>query len=430
MPNYQQDPIAFIDAFVTRNEKGQPFTLSTYQRKVLILAFTWTPGGQLLLGILLWSEIKKSGKTFLAACLGLWHAFVNPHTVVLVAANDMDQAVGRVFATMTALLDANEGLKHGVTIRVSEIRLSNGTTIRAVPNDYRGEAGERHSLVIYDELWAYDSERARRLFDELTIPPTEPNGWTLIVTYAGFSGESTLLEELYRRGLKGERLDDNFEVTRADDLIMFWSHVARQPWQLGEVGERYYGRQRRLLRPNTYLRLHENRWVSVESAFLTPELYDPLVDSGCTPIAGSPSSPVFVGVDGAIKRDTVAVVGVTVEDGRLRLAHHRIWRPTLSDPIDLEATVEAYLRVLRSRGHLRAVYYDPYQLHRSATTLRHAGIPMHEFPQSLQNTTRMGQALFDAVNGQTLRLYPAVDLRQQALNTVAVESARGWRIAK
>ena len=135
MPNYQQNPIAFIDAFVTRNEKGQPFTLSTYQRKVLILAFTWTPGGQLLLGILLWSEIKKSGKTFLAACLGLWHAFVNPHTVVLVAANDMDQAVGRVFATMTALLDANEGLKHGVTIRVSEIRLSNGTTIRAVPND-------------------------------------------------------------------------------------------------------------------------------------------------------------------------------------------------------------------------------------------------------------------------------------------------------
>ena len=42
----------------------------------------------------------------------------------------------------------------------------------------------------------------------------------------------------------------------------------------------------------------------------------------------------------------------------------------------------------------------------------------------------MGQTLFDLLTGLNLEIYPADDLRQQALSTVAVESPRGWRIAK
>jgi hypothetical protein len=42
----------------------------------------------------------------------------------------------------------------------------------------------------------------------------------------------------------------------------------------------------------------------------------------------------------------------------------------------------------------------------------------------------MGQTLFDLLNGKNLRIYPAADLREQALVTVAVENPRGWRIAK
>ncbi len=42
----------------------------------------------------------------------------------------------------------------------------------------------------------------------------------------------------------------------------------------------------------------------------------------------------------------------------------------------------------------------------------------------------MGHTLFDLLNGKNLRLYSAEELRQQALNTVAIENPRGWRIAK
>ena len=39
MPDYQHDPVAFCDAFIPRNEKGQSFSLSAHQRQVLGLAF-------------------------------------------------------------------------------------------------------------------------------------------------------------------------------------------------------------------------------------------------------------------------------------------------------------------------------------------------------------------------------------------------------
>jgi len=42
----------------------------------------------------------------------------------------------------------------------------------------------------------------------------------------------------------------------------------------------------------------------------------------------------------------------------------------------------------------------------------------------------MGQTLFDLLTGLNLEVYPADELRQQALSTVAVENPRGWRIAK
>jgi hypothetical protein len=44
--------------------------------------------------------------------------------------------------------------------------------------------------------------------------------------------------------------------------------------------------------------------------------------------------------------------------------------------------------------------------------------------------TAMGENLYGLITGRNLNVYPAADLRAQALNTVAVESTRGWRIAK
>src|SRR5207247_5053770 len=168
---YATDPVAFADDLVPLNEKGQPWRLSVYQRRVLALAFRWSTAGALLMRLLLWSEPKKSGKTFMAAVLGLWWAFVTPNSEVICAANDLDQSVGRVLRTMVALCTFNPALGASVTLRATEILVSNGTTITAIASDYRGAAGSRHSLAILDEVWGFSLANAYRLYEELTPPP-------------------------------------------------------------------------------------------------------------------------------------------------------------------------------------------------------------------------------------------------------------------
>jgi hypothetical protein len=266
------EPARFIDAHVLRNEKGVPFRLSRYTRRVLARAFRRGRLGELLFRLVIWAEVKKSGKTFLAALLVLWWAFTTPHTEIILTANDHEQSVGRVFKTFVDLLAANPELAASATVLATEVRLSNGTSIRAIASDYKGAAGSRHSLYVVDEPAGFMEERAVRLFEELTPPPTEPDAWGLITGTAGWIGESKLWEGIYQRGRAGTRVDDELEMYEADDLFMFWSHTPRQPWQTGPAGEKYYAEQRRSLRPATFARLHRNEWVSSESTFLTPAL--------------------------------------------------------------------------------------------------------------------------------------------------------------
>ena len=102
----------------------------------------------------------------------------------------------------------------------------------------------------------------------------------------------------------------------------------------------------------------------------------------------------------------------------------------LPEPLDFENTLEEDLRDLNDQADVVEYLADPYQFHRSLTTLLDAGLPINEFPQTTANCTLMGQTLFDLLNGQNLVLYADDELRQQALSTVSIETPRGWRIAK
>src|SRR5206468_11316350 len=50
----------------------------------------------------------------------------------------------------------------------------------------------------------------------------------LTITYAGFEGESDLLEALYKRGLQGEEVAPS--LYRQPGLLMLWSHEPVAPW--------------------------------------------------------------------------------------------------------------------------------------------------------------------------------------------------------
>jgi phage terminase large subunit-like protein len=416
----------YIDQMVRLPDGSRP-VLAEHQRAILDHGLTPVDGLLLYLTIL-WSEIKKSGKTAVAAWVASWVLNTwGPRAEVLCAGNDFEQSVARIFSEIVRVQLAHPTLKRRIVKSTERVLLLEDTS-RAAPValDDTGEAGAEPSLVVHDEAWGIVTERARRLYDELTPPPTRRMALRWISSYAGYPGESVTLETLYKRGLSGEPIPGLPDCTASGPLFMFWSHTPRMPWQTPA----YYEAQKSELRPSAFLRLHRNEWVAAESAFITPEMWDPCVDPSMRPLLPTHDAPLFAGVDASTKGDTAAVVTVYWLGDRLALGPYRIWRPSATAPLDLEVTLEAYLRELDTRYTLAAVLCDPWQLHRSITTLKAAGIPIDEFPQTVPNTTRMGQAVFELLHGRNLALYPSADLREQALNTVAVESSRGWRIAK
>jgi phage terminase large subunit-like protein len=98
--------------------------------------------------------------------------------------------------------------------------------------------------------------------------------------------------------------------------------------------------------------------------------------------------------------------------------------------MDLEATMENFLKELASKYNLGAVYYDPFQFHRSATSLGQDGLPMVEFSQTTGNLTAMGQNIYDQVTHGNLVLYDDPILNQEARFALAKETGRGLQICK
>jgi phage terminase large subunit-like protein len=425
----------FIDELAIR-EDGQPLQLEDHQRKILTEAFRTDENDRFIYRTIIYSAPKKSGKTAINALVCLWwgHCVQSPDEIII-AANDLDQSISRVFGACTGFVDRNPLLKEVAEIQKLQIKFDNGTVIKAIPNDYSGEAGANQGLASFDELWGAMSEKSRRLYEELTPVPTKKNSIRFISTYAGWENESTLLEDLYHRifdnqgnmkpGVK-RPLGEDFPVYAIGDLFVYWDTEARMPWQTPE----YYESQRADLRPATFLRLHRNEWTSGESSLFDMSNWDACVDLDHRPPLPSKAIKLFVGADASVKKDRSAVVSVYRQGNLICLGPFRTWQPSRLEPMDFEATMEAYIKELAKGFQAVSVAYDPFQFHRSAMTLTNQGINMVEFPQTVTNMTECGQCLYDLVKHKNLKLYEDDELRKEASFAIGKETPRGMRIVK
>lgn len=416
---------------------GRRVELQPWQRAVLEAMFP-ADGSASPWETFLISTVKKAGKTSLNAMATLYAALTFPAPeCAYVVANDEAQAQERVFDLVADAVRAM-GLEASgeAAITKSEIIFpETGSRIVAIPADFAGAAGADFGVSSWTELWAFRHEGHVRLWEELTPIPNR-RSLRIVDSYAGFSGDSPILEPMWQRALAGERLSEDLPIYSAGKL---WAYIdtgpeAQQRAWLGNPADldAYYEEQRSTLRPGTFNRLHLNQWQSGEEAFITAEAWDACVHQELRPALGKGElgGRVYVGVDAATKHDSAAVVAVTREDERVRLVAHRIWTPRKGEALDLEETVEAYIYELRNRLGIARLQFDPYQMARSAATLKKAGVRVEELPQTSGNLTAAGQNLYDLVTSGRLAMYPDDALRRHALNAVAIESARGWRLAK
>jgi len=423
------DPVLFVTTILVNPETGQPFVLTQAEQNFLRRAFILLPSGALRYPELLFSGPKKTGKTAFAAMVVLYvirmlgGRFAEGYCV----ANDLEQAQGRVFQAICRIVEVSPLLADDAIITSRQIEfISTGATITALANDFAGAAGGNPTISCFDELWGVTSERGHRLWDEMVPPPTRKLAARLTVSYAGFEGESELLEGLYKRGLSGQQVLP--DLYAQPGMLMFWTEKFTAPWQT----DAWRDQMRQQLRTNAYLRLVENKWVTSESTFVDLAWWDKCVDAGARPLIADQGLSIWLGIDASVKRDSTAIVACAwdAEANRVHLVCHRVFQPSPDEPLDFEATVEQTVLDWHSRFNLRECRYDPYQMAATSQRLAAAGVPMVEFPQSVPNLTEASTNLYELIKAGNLVAYPDAAMRLAIQRAVAVETSRGWRIAK
>jgi phage terminase large subunit-like protein len=428
LKRWRRRPIEFIETVLYNPETLRPFELLSAERTFLKHAFTIDQTGRLVYRDWVYSCPKKSGKTTFQSIIQLTMTLLFggafPESYIL--ANDQEQARSRVFEICCRIVTASPLLRDEATITQHKIAFpALRATIQAIASDAGSAAGSNACCAGFDELWAYTSERSRRLWDEMTPPPTRKIACRITVTYAGFEGESVLLEELYKRGLSQPQIGD--DLYGGEGLLMFWSHKPIAPWQ----DEAWLTDMRRQ-RASVYQRHVLNQFASSSSQFVDLNKWDQCVRPNLVPVHADMFCEAFVGIDASYKHDSAAIVAVAFDQSTqmVRLLNHKVFQPSPDTPLDFELTIESHLLDLKRRFQLRKVLFDPYQMISTAQRLAKAGVPVEEFPQSNPNLTAASQNLFDLIQSQALVLYPDADMRLAVSRAVAIEGPRGWRIGK
>lgn len=361
-----------------------PIRLIDAQRKILRYGLTKVDG--LFPWItLVYSTIKKSGKTRIAAGVAAWFAATQgAYNEVYCLANDGKQSKDRILSAIKKAVTLNPDI--GWKVTQTKITLPNGTFIESIPCDPSGQAGSNPGLTVFSEMWGYRHRHQERLWTEMTIPPTRwGKALRWVESYAGFAGESNVLENLYTLGKENGKRHPAFDeipvyYNTEARLYCYWDEgvaARRLPWQTDD----YYSAERQLLRPDEFKRIHLNQWVNPLTKAFELEWWD-ACQQELPPLDAR--TPVVMALDASVSHDSCALVLVSrnprirqndpERDKQVAIRKVRVWSPPPGGKIDLTNTLEAGVRWAVKNYNVVMCVYDEYQLHKMATDLKKEGI--------------------------------------------------------
>lgn len=392
------------------------------------------------------SNVKKTGKTTLNAVLTAWRWLALPGEHFC-AGNDLDQSTGLQFQMIADMVSCSLYLSANVHATNKKLTFTpTGSTLAALAVDAAGNAGANHLSVSHTEAWGVIYETGIRAYEELTPPPGKTYGlpaMRVIDSYAGYEGESETWHGIVDRGLAGERVSDDWPIYRDAGLLLVHleGEEARERCFRGDADEAavYYDEQQRDLRVNAFTRMHDNKRTVSESKFVTPDQWAACYSPDVQRWGPGDRRRLVLGADASTSRDLTALVGCWYNPvtARTEVVYCHVWRPEQlpgglrggRPTVDLEQTIGAEVLRLRRLRVVEAVYYDPYQLHVLALAWERAGLQCEEFPQTAQRI-EADQGLYDAIIAETVAHYNDPVLNEHMENAVALETQRGFRLAK
>lgn len=347
-------------------------------------------------------------------------------------AADKDQAgllkdamatIVRLNSWLASILDVQRNL----VINIAQGHPGLGSRLDIFTSDVASSYGILPDLIIADELthWQGDGSLWHSL---ISSAAKRSNCLLCVISNAGF------VDSWQWAVREAARTDEAWLFSRLDGPQASW------------LTEDRLAEQHRMLPQIAYLRLWENQWSSGGGDALLPSDVDAAFLDGLQPMKGNEAGWLFcAGVDLGLTRDCSAVVVLAVPDdgraGRIRLATHKLWRPTPGKRVNL-MEVESYILDLDRQYGLEQVGFDPWQAELLASRLEADTARrrrnerrrlwtrpwMREITPSGANLRDIASLTIESFTDRRLALYACPPLHCDLLKLRCEEKSYGFRL--
>ncbi|MBI1347101.1 hypothetical protein GC163_12525 [bacterium] len=229
MNNHAQHAIEFVERLhLTGDFYGQPVRLRPWQKTIYSRLFgTVDKHGKRIVRRCLLMLPRKSSKTFMAATICLYALLTfGKNQTILSAAASQDQAT-RIYDAMVSIIRQDSFLSSICEIVKSQSRIvvqQTNSYYCAVTSGGSSALGHNPTVVVLDELLAWQQKKHRELFAALTTGRARAEPLTIMISTQTSDRYSLAGEEFeYARNLK-DRIENG--VVRKDGTIENPSYLA------------------------------------------------------------------------------------------------------------------------------------------------------------------------------------------------------------
>lgn len=429
-----QGVIDFAEQFleVSKGKRaGEPLVFTDWQRWLLDALLERRANGRLRYRRALVGLPRKNGKSLIGSALALYGLFAGEAGAeVYSAAGDRQQA-RIVFGEAKQQIMRSPLLMAECKVYRDAIEVPRyGAVYRVLSADGKLQQGLNPSLVVFDELWV---QRNDELWDALTLGSgARVDPLVVAFTTAGYDLD-TICGRLYDYGKSvsaGEINDDAFgfywwEAPADCDVFdrKAWN-TANPNLPIGILDEDDMQTSAQQTSEASHRRFRLNQWVRAQESWLPSGAWERCAGE----VIIDPDRPTFVGIDMALKHDSIAVVCAQVDERDKIHVQARIWHPD-QHAIDVHE-IESHLRELHDRLNVVEFAYDPAFFQRSAEQLLDDGLPMIEFPQSSQRMIPACGTTYEFIVNNRIIHGGSPMFTDQVLSAAQRMTENGWRLSK
>jgi phage terminase large subunit-like protein len=173
-------------------------------------------------------------------------------------------------------------------------------------------------------------------------------------------------------------------------------------------------------------RFRLNQWTRSQESWLPVGAWENCNDPTAATI--NAYDPAWVGIDMALKHDSIGIVIAQPHDDGKIAVQAKIFHPD-QNAIDIHG-IEEHLRELHNEFNVQEFAYDPAFFQRSAEALFDDGLPMVEFPQSAQRMIPACGTAYELIVAKKIAHGGSPMFTDQVLSAAQRMTENGWRLSK